>query len=44
MQLIIKKLFIILLFIITFNINQSKLFALNNNSFDDFGINFNNVP
>ena len=38
MQLIIKKLFIILTFIITFVLNQSNSFAFKENSFDDFGI------
>jgi len=38
MQLIIKKLFIIFLFIITFDSAQSKLIASNEYNFNDFGL------
>ena len=38
MQLIIKKLLIIQLFIISFQINHIKVFASNKLSFDDFGL------
>ena len=38
MQLIIKKLLIIIVFIITFDIHQSKLFASKTYSFDDYGL------
>ena len=37
MQLIIRKSLIIILFILAYESNQSKLFALNN-KFDDFGL------
>ena len=39
-QWIIKKLFIVFVFITTLNTNQSSVFATSNNSFDDYGIIF----